>query len=82
MSVAWMQASGSSAASERAMHPDPVPTSTVSGRVVPLRTPLAASTSSSVSGRGISTSGVTRNSCRQNDCVPVRCCNGRRRAAR
>ena len=41
----------------------------------------AASTRSSVSGRGIRTSGVTTKSWRQKACVPVRCWSGRRARA-
>ena len=62
------------------MQPLPVPTSTITGRVAPRSSSSAASTTSSVSGRGISTSGVTRNSCFQKACVPVRCWSGTRRA--
>ena len=70
------------------MHPDPVPTSAMrnGGLGAPVfmlilmpRAPSRSSATSitcSVSGRGISTAGVTSNSSPQNSCLPVRYCVG------
>ena len=71
-SVASTCACGRSPASARAMAPEPVPrSSTRSGRSGG-NCSSTASTSVSVSGRGISTAGVTRRSSPQNSRRPVR----------
>src|SRR5207248_495002 len=81
-------APGSSLASAIAMQPEPVPISAISKPAPSVfcerparssrnaRRSSATSMTCSVSGRGISTSGVTSNSSPQNSCFPVRCCVG------
>ena len=69
-SVAVTRLPGSSSASVTARHPDPVPTSSTRGRAAS-ESATARSTISSVSGRGISTSGVTASSRPQNGQLPT-----------
>ena len=71
-SVAVTAASGRSAAIASAIAPLPVPRSSTAGRSMPAIAPSARSTSSSVSGRGTRTSGVTSSSSDQNSRRPVR----------
>src|SRR5437588_6023986 len=71
-SVAHTVASGRSTPMDRAMAPEPVPTSTTTGDATPASRPSACSTSISVSGRGTSTPGPTARSSRRNTWWPVR----------
>ena len=79
MSVATISAPRNSCASATAMQPEPVPISATRKFSLPslLSEPLErTSTTCSVSGRGISTAGVTSNSSPQNSCLPVKYCVG------
>ncbi len=76
-SVATTRACGNSCASATARQPEPVPTSAIAQRcceraIAHCSFAKATSMTCSVSGRGISTSGVTSNSRPQNSCRPVR----------
>ncbi|CNM20584.1 Uncharacterised protein [Mycobacterium tuberculosis] len=59
--------------------PDPVHASTISGRAGS-DCAVAQAKMASVSGRGTNTPGPTCSTTGPNDTVPMRCCNGTRRA--
>ena len=81
-SNAYTVAPGRSQAIATAMQPDPVPTSAIIGSSHSATARSASSTRSSVSGLGISTSGVTAMSRPRNSCVPRMYWSGSRAARR
>ena len=86
ISTAWMSTRVSSVAIALAIAPDPVPSSTTSGRwcsvVISASASMAQPVITSVSGRGTKTPGPTSTSTRRKWARPVRCCSGTRSARR
>ncbi len=81
-STATTRAAGTSSAIARARAPEPAQRSITIGSARPFSSGRTASTSSSVSGRGMKTPGPTARSRLRNGARPVMCCSGSRAARR